>query len=482
MVLDVTCGCTVHGLKARALENWGIPVSCQQLFKAGDGLARGGSPFGSGEVLHDNERVRAICDRYWRLCVDVAESYATLYAPLRSAEAQDRLEGIDAVAQVACRSNDALPALCKALADHTPEIRAAAAEAIGRVVRPGDCKVAATLAMAMEELDPRARAAVVEALVQAQDESVVPTVVSHLAHYEPSVRASAASALGRIAPPGHSGAGLALCRALGDPDPHVQQTAFGGLCCLAKEDGAWTPALLQVLSAEPLLALRALPRVSLRGSEVALAPARELLSASVPCVRVAAIECVSKLGGAEEAFAEMTRDEAWEVRRAAVAALRVPGNERLIADLLRDPAAEVRHEAASILATGRCPEVVDIVLECCGSQLADVRCLAVGLLGQVATKGAEDVIAALVACSRDASARVRQEALSILPGLVFQGDKRVVDAAQACVDDETAEVRQAALAALSSARTADGRVAARVKDRIGQVGDAAVDALRACGA
>jgi len=114
-------------------------------------------------------------------------------------------------------------ALCEALGDEMPEVRANAAEALGRIGGPAAGRA---LSEAIADADATVRNKAALALARLKDARAVPALAAQLAQAGPG-RPHAAEALGNFA---DAGANAALVSVLKDTDPHVRAAAVESLC------------------------------------------------------------------------------------------------------------------------------------------------------------------------------------------------------------------------------------------------------------
>jgi HEAT repeat protein len=114
----------------------------------------------------------------------------------------------------------AINAIVEKLSDSIPEIRAKAAEALGKF---GDINTVDTLINCLEiEKDINVRLSIIEALAKIDNKRIVTYLVNSLQNPDPIIRSSAASALGQI---GSEDAITALANACSDQDNTVRFNA-----------------------------------------------------------------------------------------------------------------------------------------------------------------------------------------------------------------------------------------------------------------
>ena len=144
----------------------------------------------------------------------------------------------------AARGKPAVDALAEALADPSPGVRVAAADALGRI-GPGAASAVPALVSLSRNPDIRSRSAAVNALgsVLGLPEASIPALRQALGDTEPTVRAAAASSLGKFRAQAAPADGE-LVRHLKDAHPDVRQStayAFGEL-------GVSTPDVMAALT------------------------------------------------------------------------------------------------------------------------------------------------------------------------------------------------------------------------------------------
>ncbi len=224
------------------------------------------------------------------------------------------------------------PEAARAAVSHeSPEVRAAAARALGRIGEPSD-------RAALEALlgDPvaavRAEAAI--ALGLAGDRAATPALVARAADPDREVRAAVAHGLGRLADPGSADA---VVRLLSDTEPDVVVAACFAVLGFERPAFAVDPLLALGESSERdvlLAALEALASLSARPRWLELGPLQkartrmiELTTSRYPELRrLGAVGLTVPAADAEAAaVGKLVEDTEVEVRIAAIAALSFPG-------------------------------------------------------------------------------------------------------------------------------------------------------------
>ncbi len=258
-----------------------------------------------------------------------------------------------------------------------PELRAAATEAVQRVVRMDD----AALLKAIASPDPETRAAALPVVGSARS---APAVRRLLADEEPEVRARACDALARI---GDTSSVRVLFAALDDASPRVSHAAAAAIHSLGSTE---TPGLA-------LTALRS----------------------SRPNVRRQALRIIAYLGcdGAFEAVRAAIDDpdtRIGELAVGALAALSDPGVDHVLAEVACSPREVLR--AAVMRAAGHRSgdRMVDLLDRGVDDDAAWVRYYACQGLGRAGRLSAANKLMARLA---DASAHVRVAAIEALARL-----------------------------------------------------------------
>jgi len=393
----------------------------------------------------------------------------------------------------------AVPPLIDALRDEDPDVRRAAAEALGQIAaRQADAAVGARAAEPLGVLlrqDPHARQAAAGVLGRIGAPAVRPLIAAlEQEGGDEQVRDAATGALAQIGPPavealiaalGHKQARTAAARALGQigaqqPDPAALARAVKPLTAALRDSAYWH----RLAAAEALGAITArqtdptLRSQAVNGLTTALEDAH-------PQVREAARDALEGLGwepdaGTAGAAYWITRRE-WE-RCVQLGAPAVPP----LITVLQDREAAIRAAAAGALVQIGAP-AVEPLSRALQNRDAALRCTAVELLGQIGarqtgaalrTRAAEPLIGAL----RDGDVAVRRAAANALGQA---GDAQALDPLISTLQDR--DVRELAVAALGEigARQTDPGVRSRaveplisaLKDRAAAMRNAAAEAL-----
>ncbi|MBA3459661.1 MAG: HEAT repeat domain-containing protein, partial [Deltaproteobacteria bacterium] len=220
-----------------------------------------------------------------------------------------------------------------------PELRAAATDAIQRLVRADD----GALLRAFESADPETRAA---ALPVVTTHRSAPAVRKLLADEDPEVRARACEALARI---GDTAAVKPLFAALGDPNPRVAHAAASAIQSLGSAE---TPALAIAAARHerPAIRRQGLRIIAYLGHDAAYDVVRAAIDDPDPRVAELAVSALAALTDrrVDEVLAEIARSPS-EILRAAV--MRAAGHRlgdrmhALLEQGVEDDAAWVRYYA-----------------------------------------------------------------------------------------------------------------------------------------
>ena len=339
------------------------------------------------------------------------------------------------------------PARMRALAaSPDPRVRESAIKVAGYFGFP-DCRAA--VLDACTDPDENVRRVALEHLPYFDDVPALPVLSRALAEGTPRERASAAQAMGRLP---DSGVASALTAALADPDAWVRYFAAGSLGALGSEEAC--EGLMTVARQDP---------------------ARH--------VRIAALGALGKIcsDAAVEVLAEVARAQAEEdLAIAAIKALGdVPGAEAWppLQRALRSPSPPRRIAAIEALTRrGGAPVPQALQWTAAADEDAEVARAAVGALGALAAShGAawEDAIAALVALTADANRRA--DCVAALAGVPPERAAQVARGLQA----RAPEVRCATIEALARMRQVQSSqfVSSALDDDAPAVRHAAVVAL-----
>ena len=279
-----------------------------------------------------------------------------------------------------------------------------------------DSTVVIALIGRLKDEDADVRAAAAEALGKLEDSRAVPPLLAVIGDRDAKVRAATAEALGRFADPR---AVSGLSSLLADPELEVRKHALEALS--QYESGVPVAGIVRLLS-DPDADIRhdavhAIGRFGDRSAAAGLVP---LVRDPSPDVRQGAIESIANLHDAAQGSAILPAlsDGNADVRQQALEALgqlRVPIPEATLLALLRDNDADVRSKAAEVAGARSVVAAIPSLRRMMDDSDRDVRENAVSALSNIADDAA---IAALRAGLASEDAKVRRAAAEAL------GDRR----------------------------------------------------------
>ena len=370
------------------------------------------------------------------------------------------------------------------LKDNDPDVRRAAAFALGKVQAGSDTKVVIdALTHSLRDKDPGVRDVAASALGDVLTGLNGATAVfwaktgtalqKALKDDEPRVRRSAAVALGAFGPTA-APARDDLVAALGDPSALVRQNAAYALGKLGNEAGPEAVAQLRTLlkDGEPLVRRDALHALGEVGNPTAHPAVPAMLQAAGAetdgVVRKAAVEALSKLVGKEDgadapALYPLLKDKDSETRYNAAFVLGgiggTPAAEALpvLREALKDDDPHFQEQAAAALGglgKDAAPAVPDLGQALVGAKEPRVRinaALSLAAIGPPAKAALPQILQAVQAngAADPGNDRVREEAAYALVGIGMPGAESAIPALlQLIPSDPDAAVRQRCLWAL----------------------------------
>ena len=319
--------------------------------------------------------------------------------------------GMPGDAQISYQAAASKPALSDAADPPASEAKTAPAQHANR-----DTAVVFALVGRLKDEDADVRAAAAESLGKLEDARAVPGLVAALSDREAKVRAAAAESLAKFADPR---ALTALSALLVDPETDVRKQALDALS--EYETGVPTANVVRLLN-DPDAdlrhdAARALGHFGDRSAAGALVP---LVRDPSPDVRQAAIESLAELHGVAQASAIVSAlgDANADVRHQALSAigeLKVPLADATLLTLLRDASADVRVQAAELAGERSSVAAIPSLRRMIDDEDQDVRENAISALANI---GDDAAVAALRAGLASRDAKVRRAAAEAL------GDRR----------------------------------------------------------
>jgi HEAT repeat protein/beta-lactamase regulating signal transducer with metallopeptidase domain len=279
-----------------------------------------------------------------------------------------------------------------------------------------DTAVVFALIGRLKDEDAEVRAAAAESLGKLEDSRAVPGLIGALSDREAKVRAAAAQSLAKFSDPRALGPLSAL---LADQEMEVRKEALDALT--EYETGVPVAAIIRLLS-DPDADLRhdaahAIGHFGDRSAGAALAP---LVKDPSPDVRQAAIESIADLHDVAHASAIVPAlgDANADVRQQALEALadlKVPIPDATLLVLLRDPNPDVRVKAAEVAGQRSSVAAIPSLRRLIDDDNPDVRQAAIEALANI---GDEAAVGALRAGLASKDAKVRRSAAEAL------GDRR----------------------------------------------------------
>ncbi|MFA5331800.1 MAG: HEAT repeat domain-containing protein [Methanoregula sp.] len=386
------------------------------------------------------------------------EASDPLISSISDPSARVRAAVAEALGKIRCER--AVPGLSGLLLDGDEEVRCSAASALGAI---GDIQGFAPLARLFADEYQSVREAAVSA-VAALGGPAVPFLLRLLSHDAPKIRVGAASALGATGAPG---AAAPLAALFADPDPEVRESA-------AKAVGSLGVSSLNVLeraitSRDPLVRLCGVTALCIIGE-----PARDLLVHACQDPDPAIAAKARQLSGAGP-------DAAWESRGSAqVAATGDPGVQA-VQDNPRDPASLIRlinspNKDVVIKAVGDLVQAgessVQPLVQALLHEKDEIRAGAAEALVVIGKPSVQPLLDAL----QDATP---EEKIWIIHTLGKLGDHRAVGPVGSLLFDHDLRLQQAAMEALGyiGDSSVSGIIAGRLQDRDERIREVAARVL-----
>jgi HEAT repeat protein/beta-lactamase regulating signal transducer with metallopeptidase domain len=307
------------------------------------------------------------------------------------------------------------------------DVPSAAEERILAIAQGRDTSAVTALIAALKDEDPEVRRAAANALGNRRDPRAVPALINALADSDAEVRSHVVEALANLRDPRATDG---LIKALKDENPEVRSHAAQGL--------GEMPGAKRGYTAEAQRAADALAAV---------------LNDVSAEVRRQAIEALKDMRGIRMADAMITalKDQDADVRQSAAEALgdmeaRNAGQQLIAA--LADPSADVRHAAAHALGHLKDQQSAEALAKALKDSDHDVRQAAAEALGELEMAQAPQ---GLLDAMHDENGDVRQQAVEAVGNI---RDPRAVPALTQLINDTDPDVREAAVEALSEIRDA----------------------------
>lgn len=374
---------------------------------------------------------------------DFSASEALLEAT-RDEEAAVRQAALDALKGLGI----SVERLSEDLSSTNPEARLSA---IWMMARLGEMRAMPHLTSALEDKDPRVRAAAARALAQfPPDAATIKSLIKALEDPEAEVRLSAALALGGL---GDRAAILPLAARLSDRDQRVSQAAAESLARLG--DQRATKLLTDSLK-DPDWRVRARAAAALAGAPAAdsaeiMAALAQALNDKDPVVRFYAKEALVARGAASVPYLIQVlragRESAREGAARALARIGPPSVPELIA-ILKDKASAPELKVACAWALGQIRDARAI--EPLVALLKEERYFIRREAGRALSRIGEPALTELLELAQSASAPVREAAVEALGSA---NSPRAVDALIQAIADSNQNVSRAAVRALGETKS-----------------------------
>ncbi len=345
--------------------------------------------------------------------------------------------------------------------DDNEDVRAAAVEGLdeigseaveqllvkitGSKVREGaDWATAKKFANALSSDVPELRMAAASALGQLGEPSAIPTLANALDDENPNVRVRSCAALAQI---GHPKSVPAIINRLSDPNGAVRREAAVALASLGTDQGL--AALFDMLD-DPNTAIRRIAAASLgeAGTVRAVQPLADALNDESSAVRSAAVFSIIEL------LSNAPTQQSHQIRDTVVSELKNSDSATVepLVEILKDSSQRrQRRNAAWFL--GRVvdeadPDIVEVLIDALESDDNSTAQFAATSLSEIGGELVEDELLEFVSDTTNA-AEARAKAVYVL-GQV--GGQRSADKIQQLTEDDEKQVRKRAFAAVSKFR------------------------------
>jgi HEAT repeat protein len=392
----------------------------------------------------------------------------------------------------------ALAPVAEALSDEEPEVRVAAAKAMGVFQ---DDRALPPLVAAVKDRNAEVRAAAIFSLRQIGDASAIDGLVHALGDYHHAVRWQAAGALNALGwRPGnnmefvlravaigqHEDAAVhgaeavdVLANALEDPTcprRHAAAAALGK----TGDPRAVRPLETALNDEDSHVRVAAVEAISLIGHPQSATALLKLLDDANHQVRASAIEALGRMGDVhivEHIAATLINDPSWDVRKLSVEALGRINDDaatQLLWQALKDPDHDVRQTAATSLGQIPDPRSIGPLVLALKDENSSVRQAAKGSLRQIdrqweISPGAQSVIPELEAALTDREYWVAQSAADTLAKI---NDMRQRSHETSFFTNPAKEkLRQALAVLVDSLRDFDRDLRQAAVEALGRIGD-----------
>ena len=304
---------------------------------------------------------------------------------------------------------DGIDLVAPMIHDPSPEVRAEAADAIGRL---GDEDAPMLLFELLADENELIQEAAEEALARMDPERVKPLLLRALDSEDEQIRIRGAETLGRL---GDNEAAEPLVGLLRDPREHVRRAALKALGELAAE-GASRVVLGALQDESSMVRQQAVASLGLLRDPETVDALLPLLEEPDPRLRFVTLRALGQIRRPDvvPALLQFLGDARKELRFAAASALgaiRAPAAVGPLIEILGDADRNLRRTAAEGLGAIASPEAVAPLLVALRDEHWSVRCAAANALGRIRSAKATPALMPLL---EDADATVRRAAVVAL--------------------------------------------------------------------